>query len=554
MVQTIRLFAGVSGAARHGGAIMAVVTTSIDEDIWQDVWDEERTWREENPEQEKAPDPLTLIIFGATGDLAHRKLVPALYSLMQSKLLPQKMAIVGFGRSERTDDEFRDGLRQAVADAGTKLRDNEWSAFAERISYVRGQYDDPEAFRELAGALDRADQQTGTQNHRLFYLATPPDVYADVAANLGVADLNRPTDEHGWVRLIVEKPFGHDLDSARALDRCIHQVFDESQVYRIDHYLGKETVQNIFVLRFINGIFEPVWNRNYIDQVQITAAEAIGVEGRGGYYEEAGAVRDMMQSHLLQLLTLTAMEPPSAFTADKVRDEKVKVLDSLRFPENDITKCVVRGQYDRGMVDSHMVPGYHDEKGVATHSSTETFVAAKLVVDNWRWAGVPFYLRTGKRMPKRVSEIAIQFRRAPHMFLSGGSSQRPRHNVLVLRIQPDDGLALRLDVKVPGPGLRVRPVDMSFLYKEAFSGESPEAYQRLLLDAMRGDSTLFARTDEVEAAWSLVTPILDPRAIGRGRQAGQNGHTRLPTYAAGTWGPAEAEELVARDGHRWRKP
>jgi glucose-6-phosphate 1-dehydrogenase len=345
----------------------------------------------------------------------------------------------------------------------------------------------------------------------------------------------------------VEKPFGRDLETARRLDHCIHEVFDESQVYRIDHYLGKETVQNIFVLRFMNGIFEPIWNRNYVDNVQITVAESIGVEGRGGYYEGAGAARDMLQSHLLQLLSLTAMEPPSSFSGDKVRDEKVKVLESISFAEpRDPGCCVVRGQYSRGMVDSRYVPGYQDEKGVALNSGTETFLAAKLAVDNWRWNGVPFYLRTGKRLAKRVSEIAIEFRRAPHVFLSGGRGRNPRTNVLVLRIQPDDGVALRFDVKVPGPGMRVRPVDMSFLYKDAFDESSQEAYERLLLDAMRGDSTLFARTDEVEAAWKLVTPLLDAWQ--------QDGGEPPSSYPAGSWGPAEADALLASEGHRWRKP
>jgi glucose-6-phosphate 1-dehydrogenase len=523
----------------------ATVVPSIDEDIWQDVWDEERTWREENQVQEKPPDPLTLVIFGATGDLAHRKLIPALFSLACDGLMPEKFAIVGFGRSRREDAAFREGLRKSV-EGSSDFSPREWDKFAENLTYVQGHYDDVESFKQLGDVLDKIDQDKGTENHRLFYLATPPDVYADVAGNLGAAGLNKTEQEDGWVRLIVEKPFGRDLDTALNLDRCLHASFDESQVYRIDHYLGKETVQNIFVLRFINGIFEPLWNRNYVEAVQITAAEAIGVEGRGGYYEEAGAIRDMVQSHLLQLLTLTAMEPPSAFTAGKVRDEKVKVLDSIRFPENDISKYVIRGQYDRGMVDGRLVPGYHDEKDVAPNSRTETYVAMKLEVDNWRWAGVPFYLRTGKRMPKRVSEIAIEFRRAPHLLLSRNTTQRPRRNVLILRIQPDDGLALRLDVKVPGPGMRVRPVDMSFLYKEAFTGESPEAYQRLLLDAMRGDSTLFARTDEVEAAWSLLTPLL--RAWGEGET------TAPHVYPAGSWGPEAADGLLARDGHRWRQP
>src|ERR671937_584672 len=475
----------------------SLAVPSIDSGIWQDVWDEERAWREEGIDREQMPDPLALVIFGATGDLAHRKLVPALYSLATSNLLPEKLAVVGFARSWRDEDEFRRGLRDALVAGGLRPRDDVWNRFAGHFTCVSG--------------------------------------------------LNVPQKEGDWARVIVEKPFGRDLETARALDRCIHEVFDESQVYRIDHYLGKETVQNIFVLRFVNGIFEPLWNRRYVDHVQITVAETLGVEGRGGYYAQAGAIRDMLQSHMLQLLTLTAMEPPSSFTPDKVRDEKVKVLECLSLADPaHVARCVVRGQYGRGMIDGRPVPGYRDEAGVAPHSTTETYVAAKLMVDNWRWAGVPFYLRTAKRMPRQVSEIAIQFRRAPHMLLRHGTARRPRQNVLVLRIQPDDGLALRLDVKVPGPGMRVRPVDMSFLYKDAFGGSSPEAYQRLLLDAMRGDSTLFARTDEVEAAWALVTSVLDAWRVEGARE--------LPVYPAGTWGPAEADELLARDGHRWRKP
>ncbi|MGH2444204.1 MAG: glucose-6-phosphate dehydrogenase, partial [Chloroflexota bacterium] len=467
----------------------AIVTSSIDEDILEDVWDEERRWREEHPSQEQKPEPFALVIFGATGDLAHRKLIPALYSLSLAGLIPDAMEIIGFGRSDRTEDDFRDGLRKAVQDAVPRLEDRAWHAFAQHITYLRGGYDDGESFQQLSRVLEAADQDKGTENHRLFYLATPPSVYMDVVRNLGASQLNETDRDSGWVRLVVEKPFGRDLQTAQELDSCIHQTFDESQVYRIDHYLGKETVQNMFVLRFVNGIFEPIWNRNYVEHVQITAAEAIGVEGRGGYYEGAGAVRDMLQSHLLQLLTLTAMEPPSAFTADKVRDEKVKVLDSLRYPDPDhITGSVVLGQYARGTAGDRRVAGYRDEADVSPRSSAHTFIAAKFLIDNWRWAGIPFYVRTGKRLPKRVSEIAIQFRRAPHPYLPGGGCVRPRQNVLVIRIQPDDGLALRLDVKVPGPGMRIRPVDMSFLYKDAFGGDSPDAYQRLLLDAMKGDS------------------------------------------------------------------
>jgi len=527
--------------------VTTVTIPSIDEDIWQDVWDEERAWREEHPDKEQQPDPLAMVIFGATGDLAHRKLFPALYNLAATNLLPEKLAVIGYGRSDHSEDDFRQSLRDSLTKAGVRVRDDAWKTFAGHITYMRGGYDDAASFKRLGERLDQCDQEVGTANHRMFYLATPPSAYPTVVKNLGAAGLNKPTQEEGWSRVVIEKPFGHDLASAQELNRIVHESFKEAQVYRIDHYLGKETVQNIFVLRFINGIFEPLWNSRYVDHVQITVAEQLGVEERAGYYEGTGAIRDMLQSHLLQLLALTAMEPPSHFASKKIHDEKVKIFDSLRLAApDDVTSCVVRGQYDRGTVDGRAVPGYRDEQGVAPNSTTDTYVAAKLMVDNWRWAGVPFYLRTGKRMEKQVSEIAIQFKRAPHVLLRGDQAARPRSNVLVLRIQPDDGLALRFEVKVPGPGMRVRPVDMSFLYKDAFGGSSPDAYQRLILDAMRGDSTLFARTDEVEEAWTLVTSILDAWSAKDTR--------KLPTYASGSWGPAAADELLARDGHRWRRP
>lgn len=526
-------------------ATPGIATPGIDDDIWRDVWDEEQAWKAESQEEEGAPEPLALVIFGATGDLSHRKLLPALYHLYTNGLLPEALTLIGYGRSRLSDEDFRQSVRSALAKGGIELND-QWDHFSEGISYLSGSYDDLDGFRRLSERLEERGKEGKTAHHHLFYLATPPNTYGDVVRGLGEAGLNVSTSPGGWSRIIVEKPFGRDLETARALNTAVHASFDESQVFRIDHYLGKETVQNILVLRFINGIFESLWNNRYVDHVQITGAETLGVEGRGGYYEEAGAIRDMLQSHLLQLLTLTAMEPPSRFSADKVRDEKVKVLDALRLAEpKHIEQCVVRGQYAAGAVDGEEVPAYRDEGGVDPASTTETYVAAKLFVDNWRWAGVPFYLRTGKRLPKGVSEIAIQFKRAPHSFLGENETVRPSYNVLVLRIQPDEGLALRIDVKIPGLGMRVRPVDMSFLYKETFGSTSPDAYQRLLLDAMRGDSTLFARTDEVETAWALVTKILD---------SWQDSAQPLPLYPAGSWGPAEADTLLARDGHRWRRP
>jgi glucose-6-phosphate 1-dehydrogenase len=533
-------------AVKREVKMSTVATPTIDQNFPRNVFDQERALQEQIPVQEEVPDPLTFVIFGGTGDLAHRKLVPALYSLVSSKLMPKQYAIVGFGRSDQGNVEYREGLRASLQESGVQVQDSTWDDFAGRISYVQGRYDDEKSFSLLAETLNRIDKEEGTKNHRVFDLATPPVLCMPVIENLGKASLNRPSEAGGWVKLIMEKPFGQDLATARSLNHCVHNAFAENQVYRIDHYLGKETVQNIFVLRFINGIFEPIWNRNYVDHVQITVAESLGVERRGGYYDRAGAARDMMQSHLLQLLTLTAMEPPTTFAADKVRDEKVQVLNALRFAsENDPLQSIVRGQYCRGMVDGRTLPGYHDEEGVAPDSKTETYIAAKVQVDNWRWAGIPFYVRTGKRLPKRVSEIAIQFRRAPHMFLPDGKAAHPPNNVLVLRIQPDDALALRIEVKEPGPGMHTRPVDMSFSYKEAFGGACPDAYQRLLLDAMRGDSTLFTRTDEVETAWAFVTPMVEEQ---------QNSTADLSPYAAGSWGPAAADALLEQDGHCWRTP
>ena len=495
----------------------------------------------------RTPAPCTMVIFGATGDLTHRKLVPALYNLQRERLLPPGFSVIGFARRDWSDAYFRDTLKQNLSEYSRSGLDEQlWNSFAEGFSYNRSSFDDPQGYQALSKHLDELDEQRGTGGNRLFYLATPPESYPTIIEQIGAAGLNH-SPNGGWTRIIIEKPFGHDLDSARKLNDIVHKVFDESQVYRIDHYLGKETVQNILVFRFANGIFEPIWNRRYVQHVQITVAESVGVEGRANYYEQAGALRDMVQNHMMQLLTLTAMEPPVGYQADSVRDEKVKVLRAIRsIAPEEVEKYTVRGQYGPGTANGEPVPGYREEEGIAPDSQTETFVAMQLSVENWRWAGVPFFLRTGKRLPKRVSEIAIQFRSAPLMLFDNSLMSDFDPNTLVIKIQPDEGITLRFNSKVPGQVNQIRPVSMDFRYNAAFGVESPEAYERLLLDAMLGDSTLFTRSDEVEASWSLITPI-------------RHGWDALPAqpfpnYEAGTWGPAAADQFIERFGAKWRRP
>ena len=495
---------------------------------------------------QRTPEPCTVIIFGATGDLTHRKLVPALYNLQRERLLPPGFSVVGFARRDWSDDFFRGSL---LADARefsrSGIEDTLWASFAEGVRYIQSSFDDPRGYQVLAQRLAELDQQRGASGNRLFYLATPPESYATIIQQLGAAGLARSPGD-GWTRIIIEKPFGRDLTSARTLNAEVHRVFDESQVYRIDHYLGKETVQNILVFRFANGIFEPLWDRRYVDHVQITVAETVGVEERGGYYEHAGALRDMVQNHLMQLLTLTAMEPPIGYRADAVRDEKVKVLRAIRpiAPEQ-AEQVTVRGQYGPGTAGGQAVPGYRQEQGVAPESTTETYVALQFFIDNWRWAGVPFLLRTGKRLPKRVSEIAIQFRSVPLMLFDSGPLSDIEPNVLAMQVQPDEGITLRFDSKVPGQANQIRPVTMDFRYNAAFGVESPEAYERLLLDAMLGDSTLFTRSDEVEASWSLITPIHQGWASADA--------PAFPSYEAGTWGPKAADRLLVKEWRAWRR-
>jgi glucose-6-phosphate 1-dehydrogenase len=491
---------------------------------------------------ERVPDPSVVVLFGSTGDLAHRKVLPALYQLWRTNLLPLEFAVVCLGRRPYTSDTFRQEIRGSLEKYSRVLPLDEtaWRTFSERIEYERMNFDEPEGFDRLAGQLDDLDEERGTRGNRLFYLATQPSQFSEIVAQLGRVGLDHEKHDGGWRRVVIEKPFGHDLPSAQKLNREVGKVFRESQVYRIDHYLGKETVRNLMVFRFGNSLFEPIWNRRYVDHIQITVAESLGIENRGAFYEETGAARDVLQNHLLQLVSLVGMEPPAAFQADALRDEKVKVLRAIAARPED----AVRGQYGPGWVAGNKVPGYREEPDVDPQSETETFVAAKFQIDDWRWSGVPIYVRTGKRLPKRATEIAIQFREVPHkLFASVGSEPDP--NLLAIRIQPDEGIMLRFAAKIPGLGLDVRSVTMDFTYGSAFSVDSPDAYETLILDALQGDASLFTRADEVEHAWGIVDPIIAAWA--------EADAPAFPNYEAGTWGPPEADELMTHEGRRWRR-
>ena len=491
-------------------------------------------------------EAFSLVIFGASGDLTHRKLMPALWSLYAARTLPEPFAIIGTGRTGMTDDEFRNRMKDGVKQfARLKVpSDQIWERFAANLSYIAGDPTTPELYAKLRERLEEIEREHPGAPERLYYLATPPSLYDGIVVQLGKAGLAEPRPG-GWTRIIIEKPFGHDLASAQELNRLVTSVFREEQVYRIDHYLGKETVQNVLALRFANGIFEPLWNRNHVAEVQFTVAETVGVEGRGGYYEESGALRDMIQNHLLQVMCLVAMEPPVTFEARAVRDEKSKVMEAVRpLDPATVDESALRAQYGPGFVDGRPVPGYRQEKGVKPDSTTETYAALRLLIDNWRWAGVPFYLQTGKRLGKRMSEIVIRFHRTPHLIFRRGDVHVDP-NILVIRIQPDEGISLIVDAKEPGPDLKLSPVTLDFKYHEVFGGEPPEAYERLLLDAIHGDATLYARGDWIEQAWALTAPVLEHWARTPGP---------LPLYDAGSWGPPEADAFIARDGGRWHRP
>jgi glucose-6-phosphate 1-dehydrogenase len=489
--------------------------------------------------------PCAMAIFGAGGDLTKRKLIPAIYNLAKEKLLPDHFAIVGVSLEKYSTEEFRKRLSDEIKEyAAEEVDQRSWDWFTQRIYYISGDFKDPQLYQELKNLLAQVDKDQGTQGNALFYLATSPEFFPIVAKQLGAAGLTKE-EGRNWRRVVIEKPFGHDLASAIALNRALCEVMDEDQIFRIDHYLGKETVQNILAFRFANGIFEPVWNRRYVDHVQVTVSEQLGVEMRGGYYEQAGALRDMVPNHIFQLITLCAMEPPISFDAQAVHDEQTKILRAFQplTPEK-VLDHAVRGQYDDGAIDGQTVPAYRAEPHVNPQSNTPTFVAMSLQIDNWRWAGVPFYLRTGKRLAKRMSQIVVRFRRPPLVLFRKTSIENINPNELVINIQPDEGISLSFEAKVPGPVVRLGAVDMDFQYSDYFGSPPSTGYETLLYDCMTGDPTLFQRADMVEAAWAVVQPILDVWAALPARD--------FPNYAAGSWGPAQAFDLLRRDGREWR--
>ncbi len=494
---------------------------------------------------ETRPQPCSLVILGGGGDLAKRKLLPAVYNLALDDVLPRHFAVFGFGRRALSDEDLRAFAREGIEMYSRRpLQDKHWADYSRSLFFVQGSFNDADAFAQLKKRLNAIEPEFGIPGNRIFYLSIPPSFIETCVNQLKAVGLISPPDSSGpFSRVIVEKPIGRDLESARQINATLARVLDESQIFRIDHYLGKETVQNILVMRFGNSIFEPLWNQKYIDHVQISVAEEEGVGTRGGYYEQAGALRDMVQNHILQLLSLTAMEPPWAMTADVVRNNKLAVLNCLR-PVSDCGNCVVRAQYAAGKYGDGDVPGYRREQNVESNSITETYVAIKVFVDNWRWAGVPFYIRTGKRLPKRASEISVQFKEVPPILFNVDPHDPVEPNVLALRIQPDEGLSMSIAAKLPGAKVRIRPVEMDFRYHTTFEEQSPEAYERLLLDVTAGDATLFMRRDEIEASWTWIMNIQEFWE--------REGARSLPEYAAGTWGPVEADKLIDTDDRKWR--
>ncbi len=488
-------------------------------------------------------DPCALVIFGASGDLTRRKLLPAIWHLDRQGRLPPEFTLLGMARRELDDAAFRQQMREALGEFVGPLDEGQLGPFLERLFYLCGDPKDPGTYQRLKARLEELDAQRHTRGNRCFYCSVPPQVYLDIVQGLGAVGLNQQHQEgKGWSRIIVEKPFGHDLSTARELNRLLHQVFAEDQIYRIDHYLGKETVQNILVFRLANSIFEPLWNRRYVDHVQITAAETVGVEHRAGYYDHSGALRDMVQNHLLQVLCVIAMEPPSSFDAESVRLEKLKVLKAIHpISVGQVDRFAVRGQYRAGQLGDQESKGYLEEPDVAPQSRTETFAALEFTIDNWRWQGVPFYVRTGKRLKKRVSAVTLQFRQPPHLIFSTGEDVQS--STLTIRVQPEEGISLSFSGKIPGPDVKLGTVRMDFDYAQTFGGRSPEAYETLILDCLLGDATLYSSSDWIEKSWELLMPVLEAW--------GASSATRVPSYPAGSWGPKEADQLFDRDWRRW---
>lgn len=500
-------------------------------------------------QDEKMPESCIMVIFGASGDLTKRMLMPSLYKLFLDDMLPENFTIAGFSRKEMDSAAFQESLKEGIKDFGDgeSINEEKWEKFKKNIYYIISDFDDLNSYKDLKDKLDKIDEEKKIGGNRLLYMAVPPDALLNIIENTGKSGLNKNNSEESWTRIILEKPFGHDLQSALKLNKKVSRYFSEKQIYRIDHYLGKESVQNILVTRFANGIFEPLWNRNYIDHVEITSSESIGIENRGGYYDHSGALRDMVQNHLLQLLGYVAMEPPSLFESNSIRDESLKVFQSLRqIKKEDVNNCVIRGQYTASHVRGKSVVGYREEKGVAPDSRTETYVAMKFFVDNWRWGGVPFYIRTGKRLPTRVTEIVIHFKPTPHHLFKRRTDTAQSYNMLVIRIQPDEGILIKFGMKVPGGGFQVQNVNMDFHYSDLKDKNLDSAYEKLILDCMLGDSTLFIRADAVEACWKFIQPILD--------EWEENQDIKIYGYPAGTWGPECADDLIAGIDFMWRYP